>query len=326
MIKNITLLVTTLFVVGCGPSQFEVVVDRVSLDYKFSEKQIKNLGQNIDNGYLSNIAILKQYAAVARVKKPEYTKIIDTLESEGSSKGPTYQSLVKRLSAVKESINKGIKDKNEVALNVLSSEITSLKNAGSTKDFNVMLVDAINVLSGFTDGELPKLRELQFIDESESSAVNGSEYVGNPNYGSWKSDSSGNSFWAWYGQYAFFSSMFNGPVYYGSWSTNRPPSYYHDYGRDRYSSPSQRNNQREAQKKTAKTFSSKGQSFKSPYAKSAATKTAVQNAKKTGRVAKAGGFKSQYAKSSSYSRKSSSKSNYNSRSSSIGSRSSFGGK
>ena len=42
-------------------------------------------------------------------------------------------------------------------------------------------------------------------------------YVGNQRYGSWQTNSSGNSFWAFYGQYAFMSSMFgmmsNRPIY-----------------------------------------------------------------------------------------------------------------
>lgn len=33
-------------------------------------------------------------------------------------------------------------------------------------------------------------------------------YVGNGQYGQWSNDNSGNSFWAFYGQYAFMSSMF----------------------------------------------------------------------------------------------------------------------
>lgn len=33
-------------------------------------------------------------------------------------------------------------------------------------------------------------------------------YVGNGQYGQWSTDNSGNSFWAFYGQYAFMSSMF----------------------------------------------------------------------------------------------------------------------
>lgn len=34
-------------------------------------------------------------------------------------------------------------------------------------------------------------------------------YVGNQQYGQWRTDNSGNSFWAFYGQYMFMSTMFN---------------------------------------------------------------------------------------------------------------------
>jgi len=50
----------------------------------------------------------------------------------------------------------------------------------------------------------------------ETSPPGYSRYVGNQKYGNWRTDSSGNSFWAFYGQYAFMSSMIGlvaGPVY-----------------------------------------------------------------------------------------------------------------
>lgn len=56
--------------------------------------------------------------------------------------------------------------------------------------------------------------------------------VGNPKYGEWKTDNSGNSFWSFYGRYMFMSHMFNmmggRPVY---------RSTYYDYERYR-SNPS----------------------------------------------------------------------------------------
>lgn len=48
-------------------------------------------------------------------------------------------------------------------------------------------------------------------------------YVGNERYGHWRTNSSGGSFWAFYGQYAFMSSMFNMMAY----PARR--SYYNDY-------------------------------------------------------------------------------------------------
>lgn len=41
-------------------------------------------------------------------------------------------------------------------------------------------------------------------------------YVGNEKYGQWKTDNNGNSFWAFYGQYMFMSTILNmasGPIY-----------------------------------------------------------------------------------------------------------------
>jgi len=40
-----------------------------------------------------------------------------------------------------------------------------------------------------------------------------SNYVGNEKYGQWKTDNSGNSFWAFYGRYAMMSTMFNMMAY-----------------------------------------------------------------------------------------------------------------
>ncbi|NIM16897.1 MAG: hypothetical protein GTO45_33375 [Candidatus Aminicenantes bacterium] len=59
------------------------------------------------------------------------------------------------------------------------------------------------------------------VDTTPSPA--GYRYVGNPTYGHWRTDSSGNSFWAFYGKYAFFSSIFshtfNRPIYRTTYDT-----------------------------------------------------------------------------------------------------------
>ena len=41
----------------------------------------------------------------------------------------------------------------------------------------------------------------------------GYEYVGNRHYGQWRTNSSGQSFWVFYGQYRLFSDLLGGPVY-----------------------------------------------------------------------------------------------------------------
>ncbi|MFQ5796082.1 MAG: hypothetical protein ACE5JP_13680 [Candidatus Bipolaricaulia bacterium] len=53
----------------------------------------------------------------------------------------------------------------------------------------------------------------------EEATPPGMEYVGNPQYGEWRRDDEGRSFWLWYGQYAFMRTLLWGPGFY------RP--YYH---------------------------------------------------------------------------------------------------
>jgi len=55
-----------------------------------------------------------------------------------------------------------------------------------------------------------------------------SNYVGNKQYGQWQTNSSGQSFWAFYGQYAFMSSMFgmmSTPVYRNGYNDYRSNYY-----------------------------------------------------------------------------------------------------
>lgn len=52
----------------------------------------------------------------------------------------------------------------------------------------------------------------------------GYQYVGNSQYGNWRQDSRGNSFWEFYGKYAFFSSLFgfgNRPFYRADYNNYR---------------------------------------------------------------------------------------------------------
>ena len=52
----------------------------------------------------------------------------------------------------------------------------------------------------------------------------GYQYVGDSRYGTWRTDSHGNSFWEFYGKYALISSMFgmfNRPIYRNDWNDYR---------------------------------------------------------------------------------------------------------
>ncbi len=58
-------------------------------------------------------------------------------------------------------------------------------------------------------------------DRLTQAAPPGMAYVGNPKYGEWKQDTTGDRFWSWYGKYALFSYLFFSPpsyFHYNSWS------------------------------------------------------------------------------------------------------------
>ncbi len=59
-------------------------------------------------------------------------------------------------------------------------------------------------------------------DRQTQATPPGMAYVGNDKYGEWKKDSTGSSFWSWYGKYALFSHLFFFPpsyFHYGGWNS-----------------------------------------------------------------------------------------------------------
>ncbi len=99
--------------------------------------------------------------------------------------------------------------------------------------------DSLSYKTYTTDWEQVKKKEFEryadflgmtLVSKSAEAGLNdtpqppGYQYVGNTQYGQWRTDSSGNSFWEWYGRYAFFShmfGMFNRPVYRGDYDDYR---------------------------------------------------------------------------------------------------------
>lgn len=97
----------------------------------------------------------------------------------------------------------------------------------SAVDFKKYQEDMGMEIAVKTDGVLKK----------QTSPAGYSEYVGNEKYGKWDRRSDGTSFWAFYGQYAFMSSMFRMsmyPVRYSYWNDYR--GNYYGSGRSYYGS------------------------------------------------------------------------------------------
>ncbi len=96
------------------------------------------------------------------------------------------------------------------------------ENNGETKE-----TDWIKVNPSFYDQNVNNLgmailsKPYGVFEPDPQAAPPGMAYVGNPEYGEWKKDEKGESFWGWYGRYAFFSNLFFFPpsyYRYGAWN------------------------------------------------------------------------------------------------------------
>ena len=98
---------------------------------------------------------------------------------------------------------------------LLEDPETKGKPAGNMKD---PTTDWMEVPKEWYQQNLPYLGMVIFSKKDgkidQSVVPPGYQYVGDPRYGSWATDSRGNSFWAFYGQYALLSSLLGGrPIY-----------------------------------------------------------------------------------------------------------------
>ena len=302
---------------GCE-SESEKVLKELNSVERMVKSQLDGLKTHLKNDRIQNAVLLKKYGEYIKTNKPEMSEIADALMLDAAADGPAIQSLYERLNRVKAQIPAAAERGNQGG-NELLPELRSISNGANTDIFNLKLSDPVNVLAQMSDGKLPPVSLDGVKEEDKANEQVAHQLVGNPQYGSWQTNASGGTFWAWYGQYAFFSNLFGGPYRYSTWAGTRGYSYYNDAGRDYYTSPQQRREYAQTENRVRKTYQTQGKKFQSPYA----TKPKSQSTKN--RLTRPNKFNSAYASNNSSNRSSSSKSNsYRSRSSGR-SRSSRGG-
>jgi hypothetical protein len=316
----VLLLCLSALLAGCS-SEKDKWQKQLDAQVLSTEVAIDRLKQRIDANHISNTALLKQYANIVKRDRPEVAQLADALAENAKTDGPIISGLEARLADAKSDVPRAISSGIEPVQNVYN-ELSAIETAANPDTYGMMLTDPINVLADMSDG---KLARVAAMSRDASARINdaddfgpGSQLVGNPQYGSWQTNSSGGSFWHWYGQYAFFSTLFRSPIGYGGWSRNRDYSYYNDYGRSTYTSPAQRRSQNSVERRTRDRFARSGKSFNSPYSKTKQT---------TSQVARSQSRLQSQRKPSSFSRPASKSTTSSYRSSSYqSSRSSFGGK
>ena len=259
------LLVAAVVLVGCDGgaalrSQVETDLGRVAA-------AVERLGADLDGDRVQNAALIKQYAARVARAKPELRELTEVLRREGTRNGTMYRSLGERLDEARGMLPPP--DAAAEAYVPVARELQSLAAAADPAEFSRALSDPLNVLADLSDGALPRVSASASRQANAAADLGpGSQLVGNPHYGQWRTDGGGSSFWVWYGQFALMQSLLGGPrVGYGDWAGRRDYSYYHDYGRGNYTSRSMRQQQARVDSTARRKFSSEGRTFRSPYAR-----------------------------------------------------------
>ncbi len=222
------------------------------------EGQIAALGKQLDSGQLANTRLITSYSEQLAKAQPDLKSVTDIMAQDATTTGALYQGLKKRLAQVPDTVD------NQHSYAPAHQELQSLLAASDPVVFNDSLLDVVNTLADLSNGELPRIsipRDEDVANVKGSGQVAGSYLVGNPSYGQWKTDSSGRSFWEYYGMYRLFSDLFTGPgfhrgpVYHDDWNSGRPRySYHRDYGRSTYGSAADRNEN----KRRSSSLASKG--------------------------------------------------------------------
>jgi len=292
--------VTALSLFGCG----DPVKEQIEQQLPITEQRVAQLGEALNNGQIRNANLINQYADKVVTKKANLTPLINEFRKDASVDGPMYKALLDRVNTVK--TQPQMFESSQAQYN----ELLNIYQAADPVLYSDALSDPLNVLADMSDGQLPRINSLS---KSQSQQANnaqdfgtGEQLIGNPNYGSWQTGSNGMSFWAWYGMYSMMGDLFGRRTYYNDWGRHRNYSYYNDYGRTRYSSPTQLKRQTSLDRRTKKSFSSRGQKFTSPYSKNRAGSSSLSSQSKTAQTS-ANRFRTNSVKKSSYASKSKSK-------------------
>lgn len=304
------LLILAFGLVGCSDPLNDQIIQQTSI----SEQRVEQLGEALATGNVRNATLINQYAEKVLQLKPNLAPLVNEFKKDATVNGPMYLALLDRLNTIKTQPNMF------ASKQALYDELLNIYQAADTTLYSDALSDPLNVLADMSDGLLPRINSLS---KSQSAQANnaqdfgtGEQLIGNPNYGQWSTGSNGMSFWAWYGVYSLIGDVFGSRrTSYNDWGRYRNYSYYNDYGRKRYSSPSQLRKQTSVENRTRKSFESRGQKFTSAYSKNRTGSSSLSSQSRTAQSS-ANKFRSSNTAKSSYAKSSSKNASFRNSSSS----------
>lgn len=298
-VAKLTFWVFIFSMLGCS----DPMVEKVSQQTPITEQRLKMLAQHLSSGNVRNATLINEYANTVSKLKPELQALTNEFKKDAGVNGPMYLSLVDRLNTVKNT--PAMFDSPQAQF----EELLNIYQAADPVLFSDALSDPLNVLADMSDGILPRVNALSKQQSMRANNAQdfgtGEQLIGNPSYGQWQTNSSGMSFWAWYGMYSMIGDVFGSRrVGYSDWGRSRNYSYYNDYGRTRYSSPSQLKKQTQIDTRTKKSFASKGQKFQSAYGKNRTGSSRLSSQSNAAQTS-ANKFRRSSSKASSFANKSS---------------------
>ena len=289
-------LLAVLILSGCG-NRFE---EQLRDTHKLVQSNVDNLKTQLDNKQLTNALLITKYAEKIKQIKPDYADVANLMAKEATSKSEAFLSLNKRLA------NVNLSPTSSESANFNLQELQLINSGADVYEFNNGLADVVNTLASLSGNVLPAVDVPAYQQES---AQKSNALVGNPSYGNWKQDSSGRSFWEWYGMYSLFSNGLGGRSYYDSWSSRPNYSYYGNYGRNRWGSSTDVNRNYNLSQRHPSKYNKPSAATKSRYATTANRSSSYGGStSKSTKSTKSGSRSSSYGSSSRSSSYSSSRS------------------
>lgn len=292
--KLISLFCLFSLMLGCE-SKEERTQQTIKYTLQEASREINALGDALEKKQIRNAVLLSEYSRVLSQQNPQLSAIAQLIGQDASTQGPLYQNLLTRYSELKvPSANMSSDD--------IINQATLLKEAATRSLYSDALTDPINVLADMSNGTLSRVGAVSKAAEDAANngqANVGNQLVGNANYGQWETNSSGTSFWMWYGMYRMLGDLV-GDVEYGGWSKRRRYSYYNDYGRKRYTSYKKYQRQTAVEQRTRQSYKRQGKQFTSPYAKKKSGASGLSRSSHTPSSA----TRSSYSRNSSYAKSS----------------------
>ncbi|WP_435102807.1 hypothetical protein [Arhodomonas sp. AD133] len=178
------LIAALLLVAGCGN-------DVVGKKAAQIDAEIEVLNADLHGGELLYATLLEGYANWVIRHRPEHADFARGALARTRAGNAFIRQLKQRLRQIPDRYRStnGQMD----ALYAVEADV---------RNYEAELRDNANTLAAFSDGELPEVPPLERLTAEE--------LRGNPAFGEYREDASGNSFWAWYGQYALFSALIDG--------------------------------------------------------------------------------------------------------------------